>query len=151
GKIAGVTSTITLRYDVPANMPAVKSAMVGWRGYVTGWEPKTITAYLLENDSKSVCALGTVQTGNPIRESSFDEVLGVVSDVSVATEGGWTKDGYYPKTPRLPVDGDTYGSWSGSDTNTGTLRLGPFQIKNQAAVAIPLFSGPKNGGLLVRV
>jgi hypothetical protein len=151
GQIAGVTRGARARPDVIASVPEVKSVKVGWHGYIAGVEAKPVTAYLLGSDGKSLCSLGTLPTGFPVRESAFSDLMGVVDDVAVATQGAWTKDGYYPDTGHPPVDGAVYASWSGSDANTGTLRLGPFQIVNQLAIAVPVFSGPRNEGLLIKV
>jgi hypothetical protein len=43
-----------------------------------------------------------------------------------------------------------YGSWSGSDANTGSLRLGPVRAGRQSAIGIPLVTGPGNKGLSIR-
>lgn len=45
----------------------------------------------------------------------------------------------------------TYGSWNGTDANTGTIRLGPFRIPGQRQVAIPLITGPVATGLEVTI
>lgn len=54
-----------------------------------------------------------------------------------ATEGVFARDGHYPgeilslaKTPRV------WGSWAGSDTNEGTLRIGPFPAPAQLQLAV---------------
>lgn len=63
GQIAGVAREVVPRADIAASVPMVKSAMVGWRGYIPGTENKLVTAYLLETDGKSLCSLGRLPTG----------------------------------------------------------------------------------------
>lgn len=48
-------------------------------------------------------------------------------DVAVAASGSFTPDGWYPGAPFADaVNVRGWGSWSGSDANTGTIRIGPF-------------------------
>lgn len=151
GVVAGVARSTFQRPDVSAAVPAVKGGKAGWRGYIAGLAARPITAYLLESDGKSLCSLGTLPTGLPVKETPFREVAGEVPDVAANVQGAWTRNGYYPDTGEPPISGAIYGSWSGDDGNIGLLRLGPFRVANQLAVSIPLYIGPKNGGLSVRV
>jgi hypothetical protein len=72
-------------------------------------------------------------------------------DGSVSIEGSWTRDGYFPAVGGPPVSGVVYGSWNGSDGNTGSLRLKPTCSRQQGVIGIPLVTGPGNGGLTVKV
>ena len=60
-------------------------------------------------------------------------------------------NGYHPEPGRPPVDGPMYGSWAGSDAHTGTIHLGPFTIRNQRAITIPVVTGPSNTGMEIKV
>ena len=46
-----------------------------------------------------------------------------------------------------------YASWSGSDANVGTIRLGPFPVAQHSFIAIPILTGRNfvNEGLSVKV
>lgn len=57
--IAGVVNNPVVREDVRLVIPEVRSSSVGWSGYVAGSARTTLTAYLLEGDGRSLCALGT--------------------------------------------------------------------------------------------
>jgi hypothetical protein len=70
---------------------------------------------------------------------------------SPSIEGFWKADGYNPEPGRPPVDGPIYGSWAGSDAHTGTIRLGPFTIRGQQSIAIPVVTGPNNTGMEIKV
>lgn len=49
------------------------------------------------------------------------------SDVPIAAEGSFQPDGQYPGEAFVHATGvRAWGSWSGSDENTGTLTIGPF-------------------------
>ena len=72
-------------------------------------------------------------------------------DGSVTTEGSWTLNGYFPLAGPPPVAGLVYGSWSGSDTNVGRLRLKPACSARHLSIGIPLITGPDNTGLSVKV
>ena len=56
---------------------------------------------------------------------------------------GWTPNGTYPDIGPTPLPGPMYGSWSGSDANTGTLRIGPIAVTDAtSSIAVPLVTGP---------
>ena len=79
--------------------------------------------------------------GNSGTEADFSELGVPFSDAPAEIKGGWTKDGYPPGTGGPPVQGQVFGSFSGADSNTGTLRLGPFSLSKQGEMAIPLLTG----------
>jgi hypothetical protein len=75
-RIAGVVKNPIERGEVHLAIPEVRSSRVGWSGYVAGSAPRTLRAYLLESDGRSLCAFGTpltlarggegkISTGNP--------------------------------------------------------------------------------------
>jgi hypothetical protein len=65
-----------------------------------------------------------------------------LTDIPVTIQGAWTKNGYPPAVGHSPFEGTIYGSWSGSDANVGSLRLGPFHVGQQAFIAIPMVTAP---------
>jgi hypothetical protein len=70
---------------------------------------------------------------------------------SVAIQGSWAKDGYFPDVGRPATSGVVYGSWNGGDENVGVLRLKPGLSQRPASIAIPLVTGPVSSGLSVKV
>jgi hypothetical protein len=96
--------------------------------------------------------LGSMASVNDKAEQTpFDRLGSAPQAIPVACEGGWTKDGLYPAVAGPPIAGPVYGSWSGSDTNKGIIKLGPLYVRNAAAIAIPLITGPRNVGMEVKV
>ena len=79
--------------------------------------------------------------------------IGPEVSTPVEIHGAWSKDGYPPKVGRPSTEGTIYGSWSGSDANVGTLRMGPFHLGQNTSIAIPLVTGRNtvNVGLSVKV
>jgi hypothetical protein len=61
-RIAGVVKNPVEREEIPLAISEVRSSRVGWTGYVAGSVPKTLRAYLLESDGRSLCALGAPLT-----------------------------------------------------------------------------------------
>ena len=57
-RIVGVVNNAIESGDVRRAFPEVRSSRVGWSGYVAGNLPNKLTAYLLESDGRSLCALG---------------------------------------------------------------------------------------------
>ena len=83
--------------------------------------------------------------GERIAEAAPTRIGPALTGGSAAIQGAWTPDGYYPDAGHAPVEGVVYGSWSGKDANTGSLRLGPYPVKARSAIAIPLVTGPGAG------
>src|SRR5581483_8039068 len=50
GRIVGVVHNMSGRGDVSATVPEIKSANVGWHGYIVQTDADPVTAYLLESD-----------------------------------------------------------------------------------------------------
>jgi hypothetical protein len=67
----------------------------------------------------------------------------------IVVSGGWSKDGYHPSVGRPVVDWEIYGSWSGADANTGTIVMGPLEVKSGQQVCLPIVRGPDLGGLAI--
>jgi hypothetical protein len=122
-----------------------------WTGYVDG-QPRRVTAYLLESDRRSLCAIGTRSLTHPGTEVAFTELGTRLPHSLPEITGAWVPDGYFkgsrdPGAP--PVDGPVFGSYP--DAGTGTIRLGPFHLDGHTELAIPLVTGPRNDGLSIVV
>jgi hypothetical protein len=125
-RIAGVARNIVSRPDVAAGVPSLKTDRVGWRGYIAGVVPRTITAYMVLRDGKSLCPLGSLATGTPLvdqrtparvtqtdKASKNDAALSPMAQIgSGACEvSGLT--GFYPF--------ENWGAWSSQDPSEITL------------------------------
>ena len=122
-----------------------------WTGYVNG-RPRPITAYVLEADDRSLCAIGTQKLPRTGIEVDFKDLGTGLSDSSPQIAGAWVPDGYYkgPGGPGAPpAKGVVFGSYP--DANLGSLRLGPFHLDGQTDIAIPLVTGPDSHHLSVVV
>jgi hypothetical protein len=149
GRIVGVAHNMVDREDVTASQPQTKSARIGWRGYILATEADPVTAYLLEDDGKSLCSVGALASGYRVQQAAFSDLLAPIQG-AVGIEGAWASNSYHQDAGQPPFEGPIYGSWGGSDANTGTLRLGPFRVTNQVAIAVPVVSGPNNEGLFLK-
>lgn len=63
---------------------------------------------------------------------------------SFSVIGQWQEGGYSPQTELLPFS--AFGSWAGSDANTGTLKIGPFTGKQDEELIIFVTRGPDATG-----
>jgi hypothetical protein len=62
----------------------------------------------------------------------------------------WTRGGFHPSVGAL--SGETlYGSYSGSDANTGMLTSAPFETGRRGCIALPIAHGPSTVGQSVRL
>ena len=135
GLVAGVAKMLT-----PSN----------WTGYVSG-PSRAITAYVLEANGHSLCAIGTQKLPRGAKVD-FKDLGTRLPDSLPHISGAWVPDGYYkgPGGPGAPpVKGVVFGSYP--DANMGSLRLGPFPLDGQTDIAIPLVTGPDNHHLSIMV
>ena len=121
-----------------------------WHGFISG-PPRMITAYVLEADNRSLCAIGSRAVRRFGSSVPFADLAAPLSGGDVHIEGRWVKDGYYKPIGPPPTGGLVFGSYAGADSNTGTLRLGPFHLDEATAIAIPLVTGPSNAGLSLTI
>jgi hypothetical protein len=148
GQVAGVALT---GFPQPPEFAALDPKYLGspWNGFVTG-EPRSITAYVVEADDRSLCAIGKHTLPRRGREVDVTELGEPLPDTAPQITGGWLADGYYkgpggPDAP--PTSGPVFGSYP--DAKTGTLRLGPFPLDGHTDIAIPLVTGPDNHNLSI--
>ena len=150
GQVAGVALT---GFPQPSNLAALPERYLSspWNGYVDG-RPRTITAYVLEADERSLCAIGTQTLPRASREAAFTELGLPLPEATPEITGDWSKDAYYkglngPGAP--PTQGLVFGSFP--DANLGTFKLGPFHLDGHTEIAIPLVTGPDNHGLSIGI
>ena len=69
----------------------------------------------------------------------------------IATDA-WVKNGVHPNA-YLPVDKDEfYGSYaSAGDGTQGTLKIGPFDVRERLSIGIPFMTGPDQRGLSIAI
>jgi hypothetical protein len=96
-------------------------------------------------------AVGTPRAVSDIFFTKFGAISAALPEAPVTINGAWTRDGYYPATGPPPIAGLVYGSWSGEDSNVGSLRMGPLRAGRQTVIGIPLVTGPNSGGLSIQV
>jgi hypothetical protein len=150
GLVAGVALT---GFPPPPALAALSPRYTAatWNGYVNG-RPRPITAYVVEADERSLCAIGTQTVYNPGTEVPFKEVGDKLPDSTPEIAGARVPDGYYkglggPGAP--PVDGRVFGSFP--DAGTGSIRMGPFHLDGHTKIAIPVVTGPDNHNLSIMV
>lgn len=74
---------------------------------------------------------------------------GTLLDADPVMEGGWTPAGGF-QTLRAPPSGDIWwGSWSGSDANSGTLSWPAVDLQGVSAIQFLVARGPTTGRLYV--
>jgi hypothetical protein len=89
-----------------------------WMGYVNG-QPRSVTAYLVESDGRSLCAIGTRFLTHPGTEVAFVQLAARLPDSVPGITGAWVADGYFkgardPGAP--PVIGPVFGSYPDAGT-----------------------------------
>ena len=151
GQIVGVAHNMVDRDDVTAAKSLPKSAKIGWRGYIVKTEASPVTAYLVESNGKSVCPVGALPADIRFRKWSSANCRRPVN-TSVAIEGTWvTQNGYHHDAGTPPFDGPVYGSYNGSDANTGTLRVGPSTWRTRLRLPCRWSAGQTPAGCLSKL
>lgn len=72
-------------------------------------------------------------------------------DGPITPTGGWAGDGYYSTVKRPPRDVELYGSWAGSDANTGSLELPKVKVLAGERLCVPLVTGPVSRNLSLSI
>ncbi len=148
GGILGAATGGFSRPDVPAIRADVTDQNVGWIGYCSQTKSK-IMVYMIRPGNKGACLIGGREI-KPFGFVGFERLGPEIERVSVVTGGSWVENGYYPNVGAPPLGGRAYGSWHGSDENTGALRL-DFDATGGSDVALPVVMGPVADGISVRV
>ena len=148
GQVAGVART---GFPQPASLSILAQEYLSspWIGYVGG-RPRPITAYVLEADNRSLCAIGKHVLPRSGREVDIADVGPLLPESTPEITGDWVKDAYFkghggPGDP--PAPGVVYGSFP--DAGVGTLQLGPFHLDGHTELAIPLVTGPDSQNLSI--
>jgi hypothetical protein len=150
--VAGVALT---GFPVPPVFATLQSHYVAstWTGYVSN-PPRPITAYVVEADERSLCAIGTRKLSAAGSEAAFKDLGPLLPVSGPKITGNIVPKGYYeggsatgPGAP--PIEGPVYGSYP--DSNTGSIHLGPFHLDGQTEMAIPLVTGPDTHDLSIVV
>jgi hypothetical protein len=144
GLVLGSTSVVQTRPDVVLALPAtVPSPEVGWLGYAPSTSASRVDAFLIREDDRSGCKIGSIAVPSSIALAPIELVGAIYEGARFEASPGWTPNGTYPDIGPVPLPGPAYGSWSGSDANTGTLRIGPIGITERtSSIAVPLVTGP---------
>jgi len=150
GMVAGVALA---DFPLPTSLSALSPRYTAstWNGYVSG-QARAVTAYVLEADDRSLCAIGKQTLHRSGTEVAFSDLGSRLPDPAPEIAGAWTPNGYYKGQGgpgASPVDGPAFGSYP--DPLTGTLRLGPFHLDGHTEIAIPLVTGPDSHNLSVVV
>jgi hypothetical protein len=151
GLIRGVALT---GFPVPPSLAALPQRYIAstWNGYIDG-KPSLITAYAVEADERSLCAIGKQNLRIAGTEIPFTQLGPRLPESPSQIAGGWTPDGYFKGTGAPggppPVEGPVLGTFP--DANTGSIHLGPFHLDGHTEIAIPLVTGPDNHNLSVVV
>jgi hypothetical protein len=150
GLVAGVALT---GFPPPPTLAALSPRYVAstWKGYVDG-QPRPITAYVVEADDRSLCAIGTQNVRGTGTEVAFKELGPRLPDSPPEITGAWVPDGYYKGLggPGVPsADGPVFGTFP--DSSTGSIRMGPFHLDGHTGIAIPVVTGPDSHNLSIVV
>jgi hypothetical protein len=140
------------RGDVLQKLWYLTDPNIGWRGYMSAGDFTALNAFLISRDGKSACRIGSrdlEKSWDVVRATDIDKTI---SGPEIRIRGSWEPDGYYPTVGAPDVKDKIFGSWNGSDANTGVIEMGPFDLpKNSSVVALPLVTGPTTGALSIRI
>lgn len=98
--------------------------------------------YLFRDADPSACAAD----GGVVDPRTAQERLDLID---LTPDPSWTERGAFP-SPAPFTPADYYGSWSGADANTGTLRM-TLRVNGQSEIALPYTTGPSGYGQSLRV
>ena len=142
GRVLSIVFTSQARSDVFEQLHEIEALSTGWRAEVLVPPGTVIRCFAYDAVTGHAHLLAGVAPG---------ELKAPAGSANIEVNGSWTRDGYYPGIGPAPGDGIAFGSWSGADSNTGTLRLGPFHLDGGTTIALPLVTGPSSTGISVQI
>lgn len=146
GHIVGFASPGMPRPDVVSALNEQGAAQSGWEGVARASGGELHAFALLPG--AVACPVGMHATAGltPVLGYSYvrRRSIGAPLTTSVSADASWTPRGV-AGTAALPRGTYPYGSFSGSDGNSGKIVFGPFSVDG-AAFAIAVFAGPDSRG-----
>lgn len=119
-----------------------------WEGYVAVSEPTTVTAAALDRRGRPLCRLQGAQPLNQSKGLIADPALGLgeaLPLLDTRIEGLFVADGEHPSAG-APLAAPRWGSWAGSDANTGAVTLTFDAPPGAQAILVPIAAGPEPSG-----
>jgi hypothetical protein len=149
GTIVGLgTISLAPHYAAAKNGRLVST----WTGYVADrFQARQVAAYAVSLDTALTACRLAGEVRAPSLTVPFTALGTPLNGLGVLMTGGWSVNGQHPAGGVPPVNATVYGSWSGGDENTGTLRLGPFTAGDHKAIGVPLVTGPDVSNLSARL
>ncbi len=131
--------------------PGAAGAHNGWRAMGRGRNGDTLRAFA-ETGEGTVCELDRIVLSGMDMQTALGAPpparIGAVIPAAAGGEGIFFADGH-PKEAGAPP-GPAYGSWAGSDLNTGAVMFGPFAPKGRE-IAFGLVTGVHPGKAVIQV
>jgi len=142
GRVLSIVFTSQARRDVFEQLHEMEALSTGWQAEVLVPPGTGIRCFAYDALTGRAHLLPGVKPG---------ELEAPAGSASFEVSGSWTRDGYFPNVGPPPGGGMAFGSWSGADSNTGILRMGPFHWDGRTGLTLPMVTGPGNAGISVQI
>lgn len=145
GKIVGFGRRLPAGFPYVLDNPRTPPTL-GWAGFVNLKYPtKYFSAYLI-NKHGLLRLQGSVPIPN-VRPTIRKPDTPPLKGLGWQMDASWTANNLRPNQPFGEGPSDFYGSWSGSDANTGRITSSNFTAPRNACLILPVLQGPGAGGL----
>jgi hypothetical protein len=143
GNVVGLGRVEATESDIRGGGIRTNHKLIPWQGELEPNFAGVVTAYLLIDGGHKACAIGEkTAVSDASGPGDISQAQIPLAPLGAQKMGSFTLGGDYPDSGSPGRPGPVYGSWSGADSNTGSLRLryGPAPA-NATALLVPLLQG----------
>jgi hypothetical protein len=126
---------------------------LAWVGFInSSFASKSFSAYAIDHNRKGIVPIAGPSAIPATTAAPVENVGAPIIGLEWRMDPNWSVNG----VPLNSQFGTTppkrfYGSWSGSDRNTGQLRSSKFDAPVNGCIVLPVLHGPSVGGLSVEI
>jgi hypothetical protein len=151
GKIIGFATGSWGRTDVANFVPTGRTELTGWQGFLRADDPAdTVAVAYAVLSRKKACRIGEAPVPyNYLARTPITEI-GPALNAAITADDTWTINGQNAVAGPPPLAEPVHGSWSGSDSRTGEMTMGPL-VPASNTLLLPMVTGPNTDGLTITI
>jgi hypothetical protein len=152
GRIVGCGRKLLAGFPYDLHSPETPSSL-GWVGFVNlSFETKSFRTYLIDRRTGRITPIGVPSDIPSTTAVAVNNAGPSIAGLDWQMDRSWTLSGV-PAALQLGANPPKlfYGSWSGTDRNTGQIISSKFAAPANGCIVVPVLHGPSVAGLSVEI
>lgn len=152
GRIVGFGKRLLAGFPYELQSPETPSSL-GWVGFINlSFDAKSFRTYLMDRRTGQIIPIGVPSDIPTARAVALKDAGPSIGGLDWQMDRSWTVSGvprglqFGANPPKL-----FYGSWSGTDWNTGQIISSNFGAPANSCIILPVLHGPSVSGLSVEI